>query len=157
MVKVVYKPDPIGTITPCSLIICFAIVTFTTSLLLTAFLPPWCVGYWHGLRCFQYFPKVSRCLGHINISLTFDRGRSKTPALARMSSYSVRLSRDKWQEFKWLVIESLQSPRRAGSDTPLESPHVPLYLDVYDKKHDISILWENVKLKVCLHAKQQQT
>lgn len=134
-----YKPEPIGTITPCSLIISFAMLTLTTFRLLVAFLPPRCIGYWHGRRCFQYFPKEWRCFGQIIISLTFARGNSKTPARARISSYSVMFSLDKWHEFKWEVIESLQSPRRKSSLRPLELPQLPLNLEVLDKKQEIAI------------------
>ena len=115
-------------------------LTFTTSRFLIAFLPPWCVGYWHGRRCFQYLPNEWRCLGQIIISLTSDsEGDWKIPARIRISSYSVILSLDKWQVFKWEVIESLQSPRRKRSDRPLEYPQLPLYLDECDKKHNIAM------------------
>ena len=107
---------------------------------LIAFLPPWCVGYWHGRRCFQYLPNEWRCLGQIIISLTSDsEGDWKIPARIRISSYSVILSLDKWQVFKWEVIESLHSPRRKRSDRPLEFPQLPLYLDECDKKHNIAM------------------
>ena len=116
-------------------------LTFTTSRLLMVFLTPWCIGYWHGRRCFQNFPKEWRCFGQIIISLTLGSGSSKPPALVRISSNSVILSLDKWQVFKWVVIESLHSPRRKSPVIPraLESTQPPLYLELCDKKHDIAL------------------
>ena len=125
----------------------FSIATFTTSLVLTAFLSPLWVGYWHGLRCFQYFPRVWRCFGHIIVSLSFETGKSKIPALARISWLSVSVSRDNWHVFKWFVIDLLQSSRRTDSVTPLELPHVPLYFDKQDKKHEVSIMYSWCKFK----------
>ena len=83
---------------------------FITFLVLIALFPPRCLGYWHGLLCFQCFPKEWRCFGHIIISLSLvETGNSKIPALVRISSYSVNLSQDKWHEFKWLEMLSVQS------------------------------------------------
>ena len=64
-----------------------------------------------------------------------ETGNSKIPARVRISSYSVNLSQDKWHEFKWLEMLSVQSSRQTDSVTPLEVPHVPLYLDKLDKEH----------------------
>ena len=67
---------------------------FITFLVLIALFPPRCLGYWHGLLCFQCFPKEWRCFGHIIISLSLvETGNSKIPALVRVSSYSVNLSK----------------------------------------------------------------
>lgn len=125
-----------GTIASWSILISFAILMFITFLVLIALFPPRCLGYWHGLLCFQCFPKEWRCFGHIIISLSLEEtGKSKIPALVRISSYSVNLSQDKWHEFKWLEMLSVQSSRQTDSVTPLEVPHVPLYFDKLDKKH----------------------
>lgn len=115
-----------GTTASWSILISFAILMFITFLVLIALFPPRCLGYWHGLLCFQCFPKEWRCFGHIIISLSLvETGSSKIPALVRISSYSVNLSQDKWHEFKWLEMLSVQSSRQTDSVTPLEVPHVP--------------------------------
>ena len=114
----IYKPEPIGTIT--NFIISFDLLTFTTSRFLIAFPPPWCAGYWHSRRYYQYFPSEWRCLGKIIISLTFDSG---TCSGIRISLYSVILSLDKWQVFKCEVIESLQSSKRKKARTDLLNFH----------------------------------
>ena len=59
-------------------------------------------------------------LRRIIVSLSFDTGKSKIPALARISWLSVCVSRDKGHVFKWFVIASLQPSRQTDYVTPLE-------------------------------------
>ena len=74
-------------------------------------------------------------------------GNRKYLLLLGISWLSVSISRDKWHVFKWFVIDSLQSSRRTDSVTPLELPHVPLYFDKQDKKHEVSIMYSRCKFK----------
>ena len=65
----------------------------------------------------------------------FSRNRQfwKIPALVRISSYSVNLSQDKWHEFKWLEMLSVQSSRQTDS--------VKLHLSKYHTFLYTSINW----------------
>lgn len=81
--------------------ISWAIVQLTEFLQWSVVFRPSCCGYWQVLSGRQYLPKLCLCLGqtaNFDISL-WDRWKS--PALAKINSYSVTFTRERWQLFKW--------------------------------------------------------
>lgn len=86
------------------------------------FRPSW-PGYWHVLNGRQYFPRMCRCFGQMNIWLILSSGGSNIPALANINPYSVTFARDKWQLLKWFEMSLLHSLRKTTCSFPLDSPH----------------------------------
>lgn len=132
-----YAPEPIWTRTPYIWWIALDISRVTEYRLFAPFwlLPgrPWWAGYWHAVLGRQNFPKVCLCLAHTDICSTTVCSKSKRPALARISSPSVIVSRDKWTDARWLSIDSVQWSKLKKPEMPLESLQIP----ERDRKHDI--------------------
>ena len=105
-----YLRDPTGIVLSNKILISLAIWKFTTCLPVTEIILPAWPGYWQDLGARQNLPSRCLCLGQIVILATCSFDKPRTPALAKMSSFSLTLLHlDKWQLAKCNVISSMHA------------------------------------------------
>ena len=113
--KIITKlPDPIGTTTPNSFQMSWAISKLvqinSSSTIAHAFLSLLCSGYKHvTLELLLNFPNIWRCLYHIHKFYLF---------------FLLRTSLERWRPIRWFATSPLQS---ANQTTPLESREGPQF------------------------------
>ena len=96
-----------------------------TWLFFSFFLAPEWRGYRHVLKGRQLRPKLCLCFGHTNISSCRCFGTSNSPALTRISSYSIIPdSFERWHVFKWIVISSWHSRNLHTVSEPRKPPQL---------------------------------
>ena len=87
------------------------------------FLTPAWPGYWHvTFVLLQNFPNVWRCLQQIHIFCLSSWARWNRPVLAKISSFSLRTSLDRWQLIRWFLTSSLHSDSRIKPLKPRDEP-----------------------------------
>lgn len=64
-------------------------------------LPSSCCGYWQVLSGRQYLPKLCLCLGQTDNFVISSWDGWNSPPFAKIISYSVTFTRERWQLFKW--------------------------------------------------------
>ena len=111
-----YLRDPTGIVLSNKILISLAIWKFTTCLPVTEIILPAWPGYWQDLGARQNLPSRCLCLGQIVILATCSFDKPRTPALAKMSSFSLTLLHlDKWQLVRYNVISSISLHKPTGT------------------------------------------
>ena len=100
-----------------------------------------CAGCWQDRIGLQKRPRSKQWWGQTRTALSFSLGVSKMPALAKITSYSSRPDRDKWQAFKCGLMSSRHSNKKTTSVLPrVEPQEIELVFGIAEKEHPKDIL-----------------